>query len=60
MTAVEAELEQAKLTISNLKDTQMRQEIILRQYAEEVCSVGCVCAWRRGLQGAPAAGFLVF
>ena len=37
MTAVETELEQAKLTISNLKDTQMRQEIILRQYAEEVC-----------------------
>jgi hypothetical protein len=36
MTTVEKELEQAKLTISNLRDTQMRQEIILRQYAEEV------------------------
>ena len=36
MTAVETELEQAKLTISSLKDTKMRQEIILRQYAEEV------------------------
>ena len=37
LTSVEAELEQAKLTISNLKDTHMRQETILRQYAEEVC-----------------------
>ena len=35
MTAVETELEQAKLTISNLRDTQMRQETILKQYAEE-------------------------
>lgn len=40
MTAVESELEQAKLTISNLKDTQMRQETILRQYAGEVCIRG--------------------
>ena len=37
MTTVETELEQAKHTISHLRDTQMRQEIILRQYAEEVC-----------------------
>ena len=36
MTHVETELEQAKHTISNLRDTQMRQETILRQYAEEV------------------------
>lgn len=35
MTAVETELEQAKLTISSLRDTQMRQETILKQYAEE-------------------------
>ena len=38
MTTMEAELEQAKLTISNLKETKMRQEIILSQYEEEVCS----------------------
>jgi hypothetical protein len=40
MTTVEAELQQARMTISTLKDTQMRQETILRQYAEEVCIRG--------------------
>jgi len=35
-TAVETELAQAKITIASLRDTQMRQETILRQYAEEV------------------------
>ena len=34
-TAVEQELEQAKLQITALRDTQMRQDTALRQYAEE-------------------------
>ena len=34
-TVVEQELEQAKLQITALRDTQMRQETALRQYAEE-------------------------
>jgi hypothetical protein len=36
MTQLEEELQQAKMTITQLKDTTLRQDMILQQYAEEV------------------------